>query len=134
MALVYILDTNTLIYFFKGMGAVSERLLTTAPKEIAIPTIVLYELEVGIAKSTSPKKRQKQLEELCSLIDLLPFGLKEARTTANIRAKLEKKGVVVGPLDLLIAGTAIANNGILVTNNTKEFSRIAKLQLENWFE
>jgi len=131
---VYILDTNTLIYFFKGMGAVSERLLTTAPKEIAIPTIVLYELEVGIAKSTSPKKRQKQLEELCSLIDLLPFGLKEARTTANIRAKLEKKGVVVGPLDLLIAGTAIANNGILVTNNTKEFSRIAKLQLENWFE
>ncbi len=71
---MYVLDTNTLIYFFKGLGAVAENLLAKAPKEIAIPSIVLFELEVGIAKSTSPQKRKQQLKELESSIQILPFG------------------------------------------------------------
>ncbi len=53
---MYVLDTNTLIYFFKGEGNVARKLLTISPKEIAIPAIVVYEIEYGIAKSTSPKK------------------------------------------------------------------------------
>jgi tRNA(fMet)-specific endonuclease VapC len=65
---VYVLDTNTLIYFFKGMGSVAENLFSVSPKEIGIPSIVLFELEYGIAKSTSPRKRVKQLEELTLLI------------------------------------------------------------------
>ena len=131
---MYILDTNTLIYFFKGRGGVPERLLAVSPKEIGIPTVVLYELEYGIAKSKSPKKRQQQLQELCSLVNLFPFGHSEAKLTANLRASLEKKGTPIGPYDLLIAGTALSHNGVLITNNTKEFSRIPKLQLQNWFE
>lgn len=63
---MYILDTNTLIYFFKGIGAVSKHLLATPPKEIGIPSIVLFELEVGIAKSSQPQKRKKQLKESSS--------------------------------------------------------------------
>jgi len=58
---MYLLDTNTLIYFFKGMGNVAQELLSKSPKEIGIPSIVLYELEVGIAKSKSPRKRLQQL-------------------------------------------------------------------------
>ena len=54
----YLLDTNTLIYYFKGMGNVAGRLLTTPPGEIALSAIVLFELEVGIAKSTAPRKRK----------------------------------------------------------------------------
>ena len=61
---MYVLDTNTLIYFFKGIGAVSKHLLAVPPKEISIPSIVLFELEVGIAKSTSVKKRLNQLQDL----------------------------------------------------------------------
>ena len=61
---MYILDTNTLIYFFKGIGNVGERILQTSPKDIAIPTIVLFELRVGILKSSRPKKRIKQLQEI----------------------------------------------------------------------
>jgi tRNA(fMet)-specific endonuclease VapC len=53
---VYILDTNTLIYFFKGIGRVADNLLAVSPKDIGIPAVVLYELEYGIARSTSPKK------------------------------------------------------------------------------
>ena len=48
---MYILDANTLINFFKGMGNVADKLLSIPPKEIGIPTVVLYELETGIARS-----------------------------------------------------------------------------------
>ncbi len=130
---MFVLDTNTLIYFFKGIGNVAGKLLTISPKEIAIPTIVVYELEYGIAKSSSPKKRQAQLKEMCSLVKVLPFGNEEARLAALIRAQLEKKGTPIGPYDVLIAATALANQGVLVTNNAKEFSRVSKLKIENWY-
>jgi len=130
---MYILDTNTLIYFFKGMGNVSSKLLAISPKKIAIPSVVLYELEYGIAKSNSPRKKQAQLKEICSVVEVLPFNSREARCSALIRANLEKKGTPIGPYDLLIAGTAVAYQGVLVTNNTKEFYRVPDLKLEYWY-
>ena len=131
---MYIIDTNTLIYFFKGMGGVPDKLLAVSPKDIAIPSVVLYELEYGIEKSTSPRKRQAQLKELCSLIEILPFEEEAARIAASIRAKLEKKGTAIDPCEVLIAATALANRGVLVTSNTKEFARVSGLKLENWYE
>lgn len=130
---MYVLDTNILIYFFKGLGNVPHRLLSVSPKDIAVSAAVIYELEYGITKASAPKKRQQQLEELCSLVTVLPFGRTEAKVTADIRAKLEKKGTPIGPHGLLIAGTTLANSAVLVTNNIKEFSRVPKLQIENWF-
>jgi tRNA(fMet)-specific endonuclease VapC len=129
---VYILDTNTLIYFFKGVGNVADNLLAVSPKDIGIPAVVLYELEYGIARSTSPKKRTKQLEELCALVEVLAFGSEEAKTSATIRASLEKKGTPIGPYDVMIAGTVLSKQGILVTNNTKEFRRVPKLKIIDW--
>ena len=131
---MYVLDTNTLIYFFKGLGGVSNRVLAVPPKQISIPSIVLYELEVGIARSTSPKKRRKQLEDFTSLVKVLPFRTEEARSAASIRVDLEKKGRPIGPYDILIAAVAMTNQFILVTRNTAEFSRIKGLRLENWYE
>jgi len=130
---MYVLDTNTLIYYFKGMGNVAERLLQTAPRDIAIPAVVLYELEVGIAKSNDTKKRRKQLDDFIALITVLPMGIKEAKTAANIRATLEKKGTPIGAMDTLIAGVVLANQGVLVTHNRKEFSRVEGLWIEDWF-
>ncbi len=130
---MYVLDTNTLIYFFKGTGSVSRFLLNTPPNSIGIPTVVLYELEVGIAKSASPEKRISQLKALTSIVNILPFGIAEVRCAAAIRANFEKNGIPIGPYDVLIAGTAVSNKGILVTHNTKEFERIEGLQLEDWF-
>ena len=130
---MYVLDTNTIIYFFKGMGHVSNMLFQKPPNSIGIPTIVLYELEVGIAKSVAPEKRMEQLEALTAIVTILPFGIDEVKFAANIRANLEKVGTPIGPYDVLIAATALTNNDILVTRNTKEFARIEGLQLENWF-
>nr|WP_201265478.1 type II toxin-antitoxin system VapC family toxin [Mariprofundus sp. EBB-1] len=130
---MYILDTNTLIYYFKGMGQVAEQLLNVPPRDVAIPSIVLYELEVGLAKSSSPEKRRQQLETLTGVVTVLPLGVKEARCAAMVRASMEMAGTPIGPMDTLIAGTALAQQGILVTHNTKEFSRIDGLQLHDWY-
>jgi len=130
---MYVLDTNTLIYYFKGMGNVADKLLQTAPRDIAIPVVVLYELEVGLAKSNDTKKRRKQLDDFIALITVLPMGIEEAKAAANIRAALEVKGTPIGAIDTLIAGIALANQGVLVTHNTKEFSRVQGLMFEDWF-
>jgi len=129
----YCLDTNTLIYFFKGMGNVSNRLLATPPGEIAIPAVVLYELEVGIGKSTSPRKRINQLQEITALVDIISFGLAEARCAGSIRIKLERQGIPIGPYDILIAASALANYSTLVTHNTSEFERVSGLKIEDWY-
>jgi len=131
---MYVLDTNTLIYYFKAMGNISKKLLAKSPREIGIPAIVIFELQVGIAKSTSPEKRTQQLSSLLSRTTILPFNIDEAIKSAQIRADLEKKGIPIGRYDLLIAGTALAKNNILVTRNTREFERIPGLQLENWYD
>ena len=130
---MYMLDTNSLIYFFKGMGQIAQNLLSHSPKEIFIPSIAVYELEVGIAKSNNPKKREEQLNLLLEQIEIVDFGKKEAKEAASIRAYLERLGTPIGPMDTLIAGCARANNLILVTRNTKEFARVDGLKVENWF-
>lgn len=130
---MYALDTNTVIYFFKGMGHVASHLFSVPPHEIALPSVVLYELQVGIAKSNFPEKRSSQLNELLTVVRVLPFTVHETAITAQLRASLEKAGTPIGPLDMMIAGIALANQATLVTHNTKEFSRIDGLRLEDWF-
>ncbi|WP_333607344.1 type II toxin-antitoxin system VapC family toxin [Arsukibacterium sp.] len=130
----YALDTNTLIYFFKGMGNVQQRLLAKSPGDILLPAVVLYELETGIAKSQAPARRRDQLNELLKVIQIIPFDAKAAKIAADVRADLEQQGRMIGPLDNLIAASAKAAGAILVTRNVSEFSRIAGLVVENWFE
>ena len=83
---MYALDTSTLIHFFKGEGRVADRLLDTVPTEIAVPTVVLYELHVGIAKSTSPQRRRRQLDAMIEYVTLLSFDENAAKEAADIRA------------------------------------------------
>ena len=65
---------------------------------------------------------------------MLPFGDQEAGFSASIRAEFRKKGTPIGPYNLLIAGTTLAHQGILVTNNTKDFNHVSELKKENWYE
>ncbi len=130
---MYVLDTNTLAYFFRGEGRVAERLFKVPPAEVAIPAIVLFEIETGLAKSPEATRRRAQLDEAVSTIRILPFGGNEARSAARIRADLEGAGKSIGPYDVLIAGTALAHGATLVTRNVREFRRISGLAIENWY-
>ena len=130
---MYVLDTNTLIYFFRGDGRVAERLLAASPADIALPAVVVYELETGIAKSLDSVKRRSQLDQLLQLVSVLPFGVEEAKAAGVLRARLESEGTPIGPMDTLIAGTALAHRGVLVTRNVREFGRVPGLAVEDWF-
>jgi len=130
---IWVLDTNTLIYFFRGKGNVARELLQRPPSAIAIPSVVLFELEVGIAKSSAPKKRQRQLEQLLAVVQVLPFSVREARVAAGIRVRLEAEGFPIGPHDTLIAATAKASGATLVTHNVREFERVEGLPIDDWY-
>ena len=131
--MTWVLDTNTLIYFFTGRGDVAETMLSVPPAEVAIPAIVVYELEVGILKSRDPEKRTGQLNAILDASRVLPFDRSCARAAAEIRAELERDGAPIGPVDVLIAATAIAHNAVLVTHNVDEFSRVSRLQVTDWY-
>jgi tRNA(fMet)-specific endonuclease VapC len=130
---MYVLDTNSVVFFFKGHGRVAARLLARKPAEVALPAIVLYELEVGVIRSTDPVRRREQLDTLLEATRVIPFGPPEARAAARIRGELERSGEGIGPLDTLIAATALASGGTLVTHNTREFRRVRGLSVEDWY-
>mgnify|MGYP000706955620 CR=1 FL=1 len=130
---MYLLDTNTLIYFFKGQGRVSKRMLATAPKEIAVPSVTVFEIETGIAKSKQQERRRKDLDDFLAMVTVLPFGLPESKTAASVRANLEVAGIPIGPYDILIAAIALTNALTLVSRNVREFERIQGLNVENWY-
>lgn len=130
---MFALDTNTLIYFFKGAGRVHDRLLATPPREIAVPAVVVYELEVGIARARQSSKRRAQLDSFLALTIILPLDRAAARQAAEIDAALTVQGNRIGPLDTLIAGTALAHGATLVTHNIGEFARVGGLKLVDWY-
>jgi len=131
---MYLLDTNTVIDYFKGKGRVAERLLSVTPKDVALPAVVAYEVWVGVLGSQNERRRQAQYEEFLSSIEVIPFDAAIGRRAAELRHALERRGESIGPLDTLIAGTALALGATLVTRNLKEFGRIAALDLANWFD
>lgn len=130
---MYLLDTNTVAYFFKGQGQVARRLLAVPPSEIAVSAIVAYELMVGVAKSPEAHRRRAQLDRFLSVVTLLPLGAREAQAAAGVRADLEARGLPIGPYDILIAATALAHDSILVTRNVREFGRVEGLKVEDWY-
>jgi tRNA(fMet)-specific endonuclease VapC len=129
----FLLDTNICIYLIKNRPQkVLERFRQYTPKEIAISSITVFELEYGIQKSRYPEQSRKALSKFLLPLNIVMFDEDAASESANIRAELEKKGTPIGPFDLLIAGIARSMDMTLITNNIKEFNRVKKLKLENW--
>ena len=126
-----LLDTNIIIHYLKGLEPVVARLQASSPSDLAVPSVVAYEIEYGAAKTKNPRRKAVVLRFLENLA-AVPFDHAAAREAARVRAELEQRGSVIGPLDLLIAGTAISQRAVLVTYNTREFARIKGLRLEDW--
>ena len=90
---MYLLDSNTFIYFFQGKGNVTAKLASVAPERIGLATVVLFELELGIAKLSGASARRRKLDALIEVITTLPFGAEDAKVAARIRAALENQRV-----------------------------------------
>ncbi len=126
-----LLDTNTIVHYLKGRESVVSRFRAASPRELALPAIVLYELECG-AQSASSVTRRAVIAALLEGVAHIPFDADAAIAAAKVRVDLEARGAIIGPLDILIAGTALSRGATLVTNNTREFSRIRGLRLDDW--
>ncbi len=130
--MTYILDTNICIYIINTKPAnVLDRFRQEEIGNIAISSVTAAELSYGVAKSESERNRQA-LEKFFVPLDILPLGEEVIWKYGYIRAMLEKKGKVIGALDMLIAAHVLSLDAVLVTNNVKEFSRVPDLRLENW--
>lgn len=129
----YMLDTNICIYCIKKKPPeVINKFLQYDPEDICISSITYGELMHGVEKSQAVEKNRLALALFLSPIQILPFDAEASEAYGKIRADLERKGTPIGPMDMLIAGHAQAENLVLVTNNTREFIRVSNLRLEDW--
>jgi len=127
------LDTNACISIINNRPqCVSEQLLKCNISDITISSIVYYELLYGVCKSQAQTKNRQRLMHFLRYIKIMDYAEKAVEATAHIRCELEKKGTPIGSYDLQIAGHAKALDALLITHNTKEFSRVSGLKIQDW--
>ena len=130
----YLLDTNICIYIINEKPKKVLRKFEQYPvHEFGISSITHAELQYGVEKSKNTKTNQDALDEFLLPLTILPFHGKNLVTCyGEIRAVLESRGKIIGPLDMLIAAHALSLDLTIISNNIKEFSRIPKLKCKNW--
>ncbi len=129
----FLLDTNICIYIRQRRPAhILQRFHHLKVGEAAISVITYGELIYGAEKSAQRAAAMRRLEELASLLRVLPLPVNASRTYGALRAELEAGGRVIGNNDLWIAAHAKAAKLVLVTNNEREFQRVSGLEIENW--
>jgi tRNA(fMet)-specific endonuclease VapC len=131
----YLLDTNICIYLIKQKPPkVLARFQTLHPSDIGISSITVAELQYGVCKSRQQEKNRSALMQFLIPLEIVEFDQAAATLYGAIRSDLESRGLVIGGMDMLIAAHALSLGITLVSNNVREFSRIANLSLENWVE
>jgi len=130
---VYLLDSNVCIQLLNQRhGGIEMHFRQHDPSEISLCSIVKAELLYGARHSQRVEANLQKLKIFFSPLGSFPFDDHCVEIYARIRHDLVLQGCLIGPNDLLIAATALANDAVLVTHNQKEFSRIAGLRLEDW--
>ncbi|WP_090141080.1 type II toxin-antitoxin system VapC family toxin [Limnohabitans sp. DM1] len=131
---MFVLDSNTISYYFRGDPQVVPRLQALRPADLGVPAIVEYELRFGLLRlpQEAAAPRLAALAQLLRPMQMLPFDAECAAHAARIRTTLEAAGTPIGPHDTLIAATALRHQAMLITRNVREFARVPGLQCLNW--
>ena len=127
------LDSNIISYYFSDIGNVKRNLHQSIMGDAIICTTILnvYEIVKGFRWKNN-KRRETEFVDFIKNVVVISFDDKVVDIAASIYASLRKKGITIGDSDILIAAIVIANNGTLVTSNTKHFENIEQLKVENW--
>ena len=132
---MYLLDTNICIYIIKKKPIeVFEKFKKLEIGTLKISSITVAELYFGAYNSQNIEKNIETVKNFLLPFEIVDFDRKASIEYARIKADLRKKGQVIGELDMQIAGIALSNNLVLVTNNEKEFVRVSNLKIENWIK
>ena len=130
--MTFALDTNTLSYYMRQEGRVAERFQAQPPQQIALPSVVVYELNYGLRR-VGRRNALDAFAKLVQAVSILDFDLEAADHAARIRVELETLGTPISGADILIAATARRHGCTLVTHNTREFARVPELTIEDWY-
>lgn len=127
---MYLIDTDILIALIRGKVAIQERMIQVGLANCVLSEISLAELYVGVYKGTRRESLVTFLEEKFKTLPITPA----LKVYAQIRARLELRGERLEDTNTFIAATALVNDYTLVTHNTRHFSRIPGLKLEDWLD
>jgi tRNA(fMet)-specific endonuclease VapC len=130
----FLLDTNILSSLIRDpQGRIADRIKIVGEQSICTSIVVAAELRYGAAKKASPRLTE-QVEAVLGVIEILPFELPADEIYGSIRTQLELAGTPIGGNDLLIAAHAMTLDLTLVSDNEREFARVAGLRIENWLK
>ena len=127
----YMLDTDIASYLIRGDHPGVTKKFTELYEKCVISSITAAELQYGARKRNNRALTQK-VQALCDLVPIISWNEDAATNYAKLRVELESAGTPIGNMDMMIAASALAEEAVLITNNTEHFSRISALNLENW--
>lgn len=130
--MAYLIDTDTIIFALRGDDKVLEKFKENKNIPISISMITYAELIFGAKRSQNEQKNMIKVNHIRDIYPIEELNEGVMEVFADIKAKMFEKGIRIEDMDLLIASTAIYNELVLVTNNTKHFKNIPNLKLENW--
>ncbi len=129
----FMLDTNVCVDLIrKKNDRILRRMKRRNPEELCVSSVTLSELEYGAAKSGNPDRNRLALAEFMTPLAVVPYDDAVAPVYGRVRAALEKAGTPIGPLDMMIAAHALSLGLTVVTDNEREFCRVAGLKVQNW--
>ncbi len=129
----YLLDTCVISDFFKKIPSVIRHFESVSPEKIHVSSIAVMEIEYGLKLNPEREIKIRPVwNALLAHIHVIPYSPQCSMASASIRAALKIAGSPIGPYDVLMAGTALAQNMIMVTSNGNEFIRIPEITVENW--
>lgn len=131
--MMYLLDTNSCIGYLNGRArGVLQRLQSLPSQDVVVCSVVKAELFYGAMKSVDPIRTLAEQQKFLAQFQSFPFDDSAAEVYGRIRARPVMQGTPIGPNDLMIAAIAITHDLTLVTHNTREFSRVDHLRIEDW--
>jgi tRNA(fMet)-specific endonuclease VapC len=127
----YMLDTNTISYLVKAHPAVTRRVVAAPMTALCVSAITEGELLYGLAKRPEAKRLHIAVREILKRVDVMPWDSAIAEHYGTVRADMVRKGMILAPLDLLIATHALSVGAVLVTND-RAFGQVPNLLIEDW--
>ncbi len=130
--MTYLLDTDIYIYLAGGNEKIRDKILEVGDENIFLSSISVAELYFGVFYSARQSENLKKIQKNLEKLQILNFTRHTAKIFGQLKAQLKKRGRTIADLDLTIASIALQHQHVLVTHNTRHFSTIPELVLEDW--
>lgn len=130
--MIYVLDTDTCIYWLNGKEQIKAKVTKIGPHSLHTTIVTFAELRYGAYKSQRVTENLQKIDHFLKKVKILPLDQGAADKFGQLKAELCRQGTPISDFDLLIAAITLRSKGILVTNNTEHFKKVKELDYENW--